>query len=106
MLFLFFVFKVFFFLSFFFSVHPTAYGVPNPGIRSGLQLQPTQLRQCQILNPLCQDGDGTCFPALQRHRRSHSTTAGTLIFKLFNQSIALIDLQYYISYRCAIIHNF
>ena len=42
-----------------------AYGVPGPGIRSGLQLQPKlQLGQHWILNPLCQAGDQICAPAL------------------------------------------
>ena len=40
----------FFFFFFFFSIfsYPTAYGAPGPGIRSK-----PQLRQHQILNPLC-----------------------------------------------------
>ena len=41
-------------LFFFFFGQPSAYGIPGPGIRS----EP-QLWQCQILNPLCQEGDQT-----------------------------------------------
>ena len=42
-----------FFLFFFFFCLPVAYGIPRPGIRSELQLQPMpQLQQCQILNLL------------------------------------------------------
>ena len=56
----------------------TAYG---SGIRSKPQLQPMlQLRQHQILNPLCQATDWTCIPALQSFRWSHCATAGTPIF--------------------------
>ena len=44
--------------------HPTAYGVPGPGIRSEPQLQCTlKLWQCQILNPLCQARDQTLHPS-------------------------------------------
>ena len=51
----------FLFLFFFFG-QPRAYGVPRPGIRSQLYSQPKlQLRQCWILNPLCQAGDQTCI---------------------------------------------
>ena len=59
---------------------PTAYGIPRPGIRSGLQFWPIlQLWQCQILNPLCWAGDWTHVPALQRCLRSHCDTVGTPI---------------------------
>ena len=47
--------------------HPTACGVPGPGIRSELQ-------QHQIFNPRCGARDGTCVPALPRFCR---VTAGT-----------------------------
>ena len=41
-------------LSLFFFCLSAAYGIPGPGIRSELQLQPTwQLWQCWTLNPLC-----------------------------------------------------
>ena len=61
-----------------FFCHPTAYGVPGPGIRSELQLQPKlQLRQCPIRNPVCWARDRICIPALPRHCRSCCTTAGT-----------------------------
>ena len=41
---------VFIFVFFFFFGHPTAHGIPGPGIRSELQLGPMlQLWQCQIL---------------------------------------------------------
>ena len=52
-----------------------AYGVPKPGIKSELQLQPKpQLQQCQIPNPLCWAGDGTCIPVLLRYHQSQYTT--------------------------------
>ena len=54
--------------------HPMAYGVPGPGIRSKLWLQP---RQCWILNPLFQARDHTCILELPSHRQSHCTTVGT-----------------------------
>ena len=42
------------------------------------QFWPTpQWQLCWILNPLCQAGDWTCVPALQRCHRSHCTTPGT-----------------------------
>ena len=48
--------------------HLAACGVPGPGIRSKLPLQPTQqFRQCQILNPLCWARDQTCILVLLRH---------------------------------------
>ena len=53
-------------LAFFFFFHcPAVYGVPGPGIRSELQLQPMlQLQQHLILNPLCWATDGTCILVL------------------------------------------
>ena len=69
----------FFFFCFPFSFfgRPAAYVVPGSGIRSELQLWPkAQLWQCQVLNPLCRAGDGSCAPLLPRHRQSHCTTAG------------------------------
>ena len=72
----FFLFSFFFFFFFFGCV--TAYGIPRPGIRSELQLQPVpQLWQCQILNPLCWTGDRTCVPTLQRHLWFCCTTVGS-----------------------------
>ena len=59
-----------FFFSFFGC--PTACGVPGPAIRTKLQSQ-----QCQILNPMCQGGDWTCIPGLQRLLWSHCATTGT-----------------------------
>ena len=51
------------FILFFFG-HPVASGVPEPGIRAELQVWPTlQLRQGQILNPLCWAKDRTCTSA-------------------------------------------
>ena len=38
---------------------------------------------CWILNPLCQDGDGTCILVLQRCHQSCCTTAGTPRFFFF-----------------------
>ena len=68
-----------FFFYFYFFVAPWDMEVPGPGIRSKLQLQPIpQLRPCWILNPLCQTGDQTCVPVLQRHCRSHWAIVGTL----------------------------
>ena len=37
-----------------------------------------QLRQHQILNPLCQAGDQTCVPVFPRHHRSRYATVGIL----------------------------
>ena len=48
---------------------PSAYGVPQPGIRCELQVPP-RLWQCQILNPLCWARDRTCDPVLPRRCRS------------------------------------
>ena len=46
---------------------PVAYGVSGPGIRSEPQLLPKpKLRQCRILNPLCQARDAQ--RELQVHR--------------------------------------
>ena len=57
----------FFFFFFFHFSHPEAYGAPEPGIRSKLQLRPErQLQQCLILNPLCQAGDQTYISAFPR----------------------------------------
>ena len=56
-----------FFVCLFFG-HPMAHEVPGPDIRYKQQLQPMlQQRQCQILNPMSQARDGTCFLVLQRH---------------------------------------
>ena len=64
---------------FFLFGHPAAYGVPRPGIRSELQLQPKpQLWQHRILNPLYWARDRTCLPALPKHCQSHWATEGTL----------------------------
>ena len=53
----------FLFFFFFFFSRPTPYGVPRPGIKSKLELQPTlQLWQQQILNPLHRVGDQTLVP--------------------------------------------
>ena len=47
------------------------YGVPRPGIRSQLQLQPPlQLWQCWILNLLCLGRDLTCVPVLHGGKSS------------------------------------
>ena len=69
----------FFFCFFFpFWATPQQYGVPGPGTVSELQLLPMlKLQQHQILNPLCQAGDWTCVPVLQRPGRSHCATVGT-----------------------------
>uniref|UniRef100_A0A8C3X037 Cation channel sperm-associated auxiliary subunit delta n=1 Tax=Catagonus wagneri TaxID=51154 RepID=A0A8C3X037_9CETA len=52
------------YLFFFFCFgHPTAYGVPGPGIRSKPQEQPVQQwQQCQILKPLCPVRGAACVP--------------------------------------------
>ena len=56
----------------------TAYGVPGPGIRSELQLQPKLQRwPCQIFNPLCWARDRTCVPVPPRCCRSHCSTVRT-----------------------------
>ena len=50
----------------------------GPGIRPETQFQPKpQLRQWWILNSLCQVGDRTCLPRLQRSHQPPCTTAGT-----------------------------
>ena len=52
---------------FFFSIYGCcfAYGVPRPGIRTEMQLQPKpQLQLRQILNPQCQTGHRTRVPVL------------------------------------------
>lgn len=63
---------------FFFFGHLGAHGVPGPGIRSRLQWWPTwQLRQHQILSPLCWVRDQTCVLMLPRRGQSHGTIAET-----------------------------
>ena len=77
------------FTFFFFSFLgcPMAYGVPGPGMRSELQLQPKpELWPCRILNPLCRAGDWTCVPGLPGHHQSCCTTAGTLDFHIKKNS--------------------
>ena len=72
------ILKSFFFFFFPLFGHPTASGVPGPGIQSKLQLQPKlQLRQCWILNPPCQAGEQTRSPVPPRHHQSHCITRGT-----------------------------
>ena len=65
-----------------------AYRVPEPGIRSKPQLQPTmpQMHQDWILNLLCQTGDRTCVPVLQKRLWSHCAMAGIPIFIFFKCS--------------------
>ena len=46
--------------SYFFG-HPSAYGVPRPGVRS----EP-ELHHCKVLNPLCQARDWTPVPVFPR----------------------------------------
>ena len=61
---------------FFFFGHPKVYGVPEPGTRSKLLLQPMkQLWQHWILNPLRRARTQTCVPVLQRHSQSHYSAA-------------------------------
>ena len=56
-----------------------AYGAPGPEIRSKPHLWPMpQLQQLQILSPLCQAGNQTCVPMLQKRRQSRCATAGTV----------------------------
>ena len=67
-----------FVVIFFFFGRSEAYGVPRPGIRSKLQLQPVlQLWQHWILNPLHWARDRTCGLVLQRCWRFRCTIAGT-----------------------------
>ena len=70
---------------FFFFGHPATYGVPRPGIRSELQLQPKlQQLQRQILNPLCQTEDQTCVPVFPRCHKCPCITMRTpSLFHLF-----------------------
>ena len=61
-----------------------AYGVPRPGIKFELQLRSTpQGWQCRIFNPLCQAGNWTYIPALQRCFRSCYAMVGTLQISFF-----------------------
>ena len=68
--------KSFCFLSlstFFFSFfgHPTAYGVPKPGIRWSCHCDLYHNHSnARSFNPLCWAGDWTCVPGLQRHHQS------------------------------------
>ena len=75
----------FFFFFFFFFGCPAAHAVPGPGISSKLQLWPVpQLWQHWILfNPLCPARNQTCVLVLQRHGRSHRTTAGAPMYLFF-----------------------
>ena len=54
------------------------YGISWPGIRSELQLWPTQQlwQHSWILNPLCPAWNQTCVPVLQRCHQSHCATVG------------------------------
>ena len=79
------------FFLFFFIGHPAVYGVPRPGIKSKLELQPMpQLWQCQPLNPLCQAGGGTRVldtaetPSILLH---HSGNFKAKYFKHLNQHL-------------------
>ena len=78
----------FFFFFFFFFCHPTAYGVPGPGIRSEPQLWLTphtpQLWQCQVINLLCQVRNWTCVPMPQRCHQSCCATVGIPIALIFS----------------------
>ena len=57
---------------------PMACGVPGPGIRSEVQLQPRlQLWQCRILHPLCRVADQTYVPGLPRCHRPCCIKVGT-----------------------------
>ena len=100
----------FLFFSFLFFGFPMAYGVHWPGIRSQLQLQPMiQLQKHQILNPLCQAGNWTCFPALQRYSWSPCTTAGTicciyfLIIEFYLLKFIIYKFNLYIFYFVQIV---
>ena len=69
-----FVVAVFFFLF----VCPEACGIPRPGIRSEPQLcSMLQLRQRQIVNPLCPAGGSNLHPEtllIPLHHRGHSSS--------------------------------
>ena len=70
---------------FLFPFLASAYGVPQPGIRSELHLQPKpQLQQHRILSPLCMAGDQTCVPVLHsRCRQSCCTAVGIPVLSHF-----------------------
>ena len=64
--------QLFFFFFFFFFGHPAAYGIPRPGIKSELEVQPTpQLRHCTRL------GSEAMSLPLQRYSRCNCATVGT-----------------------------
>ena len=71
--------------------HPSAHGVPGPGIRSRLGIrselrsQPKpQLWQHQIFNPVSLAGDGTCILALSRCLWYCYATMGTPLEVVFH----------------------
>ena len=96
--------KLFFWPPFF--GHPEACGVAGPGIRSELQSQhKLQLRQCQILNPLCWARDQIWAPVPPRCCQPCCTTVGTpemmlLIFSIY-KNISLNKPRYNVdSFLC------
>lgn len=80
--------------------HPTAHGVPVPGIKSKLQSQlKPQLRQSRIFNQLHLARDRTCNPALPRRcRQSCCATAGTPLL-LTRNDLGWVVLLYLSTFR-------
>ena len=77
-----------------------AYGLPEPGIRTELQLQPSlQLWQHWILNLLCWAGDLICVLVLQRHGQSHCAIAGTLVSVFLIDSCSVNSCNFDVSVR-------
>ena len=79
-------FRMFYFYFLFFPFLPAPWHMEFPGqgsFSSSLQLWP--LRSCSNtrFNPLCQAGDQTCVPALQRCHQSHCATMGTPHLMMF-----------------------
>ena len=83
----------FFFLFFSFLVHPMAYRVPGPGIRSNPQLWPMpQLWQCQILN--CAWLRIELESLYSRDTADCCTTWGTPAFAVLTNLLVMLIFQF------------